>query len=110
MAALIPTMNAIKSGSNIGLANKECLVSAGDVILDEAKKNKVKLIPIDSEHNAIFQCMEKVGEGMSLTELSVEKILLTGSGGPFRQTPVNQLDDVTPDMACARTCLAAASP
>lgn len=71
-------MSAIKAGKDIALANKETLVVAGDLITALAKANNVKIIPVDSEHSAIFQCL--VGESTS----SIEKIYLTASGGPFR--------------------------
>lgn len=93
MAALMPTINAIRAGSNIGLANKECLVSAGDLILNEAEKSGSKLIPIDSEHNAIFQIFEN--EHLDL----IEDITLTASGGPFYKLSNDQLKNVTIDQA-----------
>jgi len=93
MAALMPTIYAIRAGSNIGLANKECLVAAGDLILDEAKKTGSKLIPIDSEHNAIFQIFEN--EHLDL----IENITLTASGGPFYKTPAVKMKNITKDQA-----------
>lgn len=93
MAALMPTINAIQAGSNIGLANKECLVSAGDIILKEAKKHKVKLIPIDSEHNAIFQIFEH--EHLDL----IENIVLTASGGPFFKYSLSEMKNITKEQA-----------
>ncbi len=77
-AGMIPTFKAISSGKHIALANKESLVIAGDLIMDEALKNKVEIIPVDSEHSALFQCL--VGEDPA----TIEKIFLTASGGPFR--------------------------
>ena len=77
-SGLRPTMRAIKAGKDIALANKETLVVAGELITDLAKKNKVAILPVDSEHSAIFQCL--VGEEQN----PVEKIILTASGGPFR--------------------------
>ena len=93
MAALIPTVRAIRAGSNIGLANKECLVSAGDVILQEVEKHKVKLIPIDSEHNAIFQIFEN--EHLNL----IDNITLTASGGPFFKKSSEEMRYITKEQA-----------
>src|SRR3989344_4102559 len=84
-----PTYNAIKSKKNIALANKEALVAAGSVIMEEVKKNKVTLMPIDSEHSAIFQCLN--GENTK----EIEKITLTCSGGPFRNFSAEQLRNAT---------------
>ncbi len=75
---LVPTWAAIKAGNHIGLANKETLVAGGELIMNEAKKKNVKILPIDSEHSAIFQCLN--GEDIN----KVRKIILTASGGPFR--------------------------
>ena len=77
MIGLIPTLTAIKRGTTIALANKETLVTAGKLVMDEAKKHNVAIIPVDSEHSAIFQCL--VGENTS----NINKIILTASGGPF---------------------------
>ncbi|HLC50705.1 MAG TPA: 1-deoxy-D-xylulose-5-phosphate reductoisomerase, partial [Candidatus Nanoarchaeia archaeon] len=74
-----PTYNAIRAKKNVALANKETLVAAGSIIMDEVKKNNVNLMPIDSEHSAIFQCLN----GEKITE--VEKITITCSGGPFKK-------------------------
>ena len=93
MVALKPTLNAIKAESNIGLANKECLVAAGDIILNETKKNNIKLIPIDSEHNAIFQVLEKKHINL------VDDIILTASGGPFLKKSLNEIKYITVDEA-----------
>tara|TARA_Y100000389_G_scaffold9720_1_gene9081 strand:- start:13597 stop:14727 length:1131 start_codon:yes stop_codon:yes gene_type:complete len=87
--ALIPTLNAIRAGSNIAIANKECLVSAGKIIMDEVVKNNIKLIPIDSEHNAIYQIFEY--DNLDL----IDKITLTASGGPFLYKSLDQLQNVT---------------
>jgi len=88
-AGIEPTYNAIKSKKNIALANKEALVVAGSVIMDEIKKNNVNLMPIDSEHSAIFQCLN----GENITEVS--KITITCSGGPFKNYTKQQLENVT---------------
>lgn len=100
-AGLLPTLAAVKAGKKVLLANKESLVMAGQLFMDEVKASGARLLPVDSEHNAIFQCMEKIAEGKTLSQLCVEKILLTGSGGPLRTMPVDELDTVTPEMACA---------
>lgn len=84
-----PTYKAIKNKKNIALANKETLVAAGSVIMDEIKKNNVNLMPIDSEHSAIFQCLK----GENIKEVS--KITITCSGGPFRNYSKQQLENVT---------------
>ncbi|NOY66160.1 MAG: 1-deoxy-D-xylulose-5-phosphate reductoisomerase [Gammaproteobacteria bacterium] len=99
-AGLLPTLAAARAGKRILLANKEALVMSGKIFLDEVKKHNAELLPIDSEHNAIFQCMpDDFSEG--LVEKGVTKILLTASGGPFRDLPLEQLADVTPEQACA---------
>ena len=84
-----PTYNAIRNKKNIALANKETLVAAGSVIMDEVKKNNVKMMPIDSEHSAIFQCLN--GENIN----EAKKITITCSGGPFRNYSKEQLQSVT---------------
>ncbi|WIF94674.1 1-deoxy-D-xylulose-5-phosphate reductoisomerase [Caminicella sporogenes] len=86
---LLPTFNAIKAKKTIALANKETLVTAGEIIMNEASKNGVSIIPVDSEHSAIFQCLN----GNDI--LNVEKIILTASGGPFRGLKRNDLLSVT---------------
>jgi 1-deoxy-D-xylulose-5-phosphate reductoisomerase len=92
-AGLEPTINAIKAGKDIALANKETLVVAGELITGLAKKNNVKILPVDSEHSAIFQCLE--GEDSN----HIEKLILTASGGPFRGKTLEFLDGVTPEAA-----------
>ena len=105
-AGLASTLSAARAGKKVLLANKEALVMSGALFMDEIKQNNATLIPIDSEHNAIFQCLPSsqaqslIQGNCSLTELGIEKILLTGSGGPFRQTPLEQLSKMTPDQAC----------
>lgn len=91
-AGMVPTLNAIKAGSNIALANKESLVCGGEFLIEEAKKNKVKILPVDSEHNAIFQ----IFENDNLANIS--QIILTASGGPFFNKEIN-LAKVTPAQA-----------
>lgn len=99
-AGLKPTLAAARSGKRILLANKEALVMSGQIFMDEVKKNNAELLPIDSEHNAIFQCLpENYAKGLS--ESGITKILLTGSGGPFRTKALSELENVTPDEACA---------
>ncbi len=92
-AGLEPTINAIKAGKDIALANKETLVVAGELITGLAKENKVNILPVDSEHSAIFQCL--VGEDNQV----IEKLILTASGGPFRGKSLDFLDSVTPEAA-----------
>lgn len=99
-AGLKPTLAAARAGKRILLANKEALVMSGQIFMDEVKKNNAELLPIDSEHNAIFQCMPDDYE-KGLAESGITKILLTGSGGPFRTKDKSELESVTPDQACA---------
>ena len=93
MIGLQPTMAAIKAGKDIALANKETLVTAGHIIIPAAKEYNVKILPVDSEHSAIFQCLN--GEN----EREIDKILLTASGGPFRGRKTQELKDVTVEQA-----------
>lgn len=99
-AGLLPTIAAAKSGKCILLANKEALVVSGSLLLDQAKQNNATILPIDSEHNAVFQCLP-TDYGRGLNEVGVKRILLTASGGPFRNTPMDELAAVTPEQACA---------
>jgi 1-deoxy-D-xylulose-5-phosphate reductoisomerase len=94
-AGLIPTYNAIKAGKPIALANKETLVVAGEIITKIAREKQVDLLPVDSEHSAVFQCLS--GEYMN----PIEKIILTCSGGPFRQKSYDELKNVTVKDALA---------
>lgn len=99
-AGLLPTLAAARAGKRVLLANKEALVMSGAIFMDEIKAHGAELLPIDSEHNAIFQCMPgDFYKGLEST--GVEKILLTASGGPFRTTPIDQLMTVTPEQAVA---------
>ncbi|MEO1339889.1 MAG: 1-deoxy-D-xylulose-5-phosphate reductoisomerase, partial [Cyanobacteria bacterium J06635_13] len=84
-AGLLPTIAAIKAGKDIALANKETLIAGAPVVLPLVKKHGVKLLPADSEHSAIFQCLQGVPEG------GLRRIILTASGGSFRDLPVEQL-------------------
>ncbi len=92
-AGLLPTLSAIEAGKHIGLANKETLVMAGDLVMTAARKNKVNVLPIDSEHNAIFQALA-AGQ-----RRDVHKIILTASGGPFREKSMEELWNVSPEQA-----------
>jgi 1-deoxy-D-xylulose-5-phosphate reductoisomerase len=96
-AGLASSMAAVSAGKRVLLANKEALVMAGDLFIDTARKAGATIIPIDSEHNAVFQCLPKAGDEQMA---GVEKIVLTASGGPFLDTPLSQLAQVTPAQAC----------
>jgi len=99
-AGLKPALAAAQAGKRILLANKEALVMSGRIFMDEVKANNAELLPIDSEHNAIFQCMPN-NQYRNLQDVGVKRILLTASGGPFRNTPLEALSQVTPEQACA---------
>jgi len=99
-AGLQPTMAAARAGKKILLANKETLVMAGNVFMDTVRASGSVLLPIDSEHNAIFQALPRDYDG-DLAGNGVRRILLTASGGPFRNTPFDELQNVTPEQACA---------
>ena len=92
-AGLVPTYEAIKAGKDIALATKETLVMAGGIIISEAAERGVRILPVDSEHSAVFQCLN----GRDMNE--VEKIVLTASGGPFLGKNISELDTVTPEEA-----------
>ncbi len=92
-AGLIPTMHAIRHKKNIALANKETLVTAGQLVMEEAKKNNVNIFPVDSEHSAIYQCL------LGNKDKQVEKIIITASGGPFRGKKIEELKNITPMQA-----------
>lgn len=92
-AGLLPTIEAAKLGKRILLANKEALVMSGAIFMDAIKQSGAKLLPIDSEHNAIYQCLTAA--------TGVSELILTASGGPFLNRPVEELIHVTPDQACA---------
>ena len=99
-AGLLPTMAAAEAGKKVLLANKESLVMAGRLFMDAVAESGAVLLPIDSEHNAIFQCLPgNYADG--LAACGIEKVLLTGSGGPFREWDVERLHAVTPEQACA---------
>jgi len=99
-AGLLPTLSAVKAGKRVLLANKEALVMSGQLFMDAVKCSGAELLPIDSEHNAIFQCLP-TNNAHSLEGNGISRILLTGSGGPFREMPLDALSAVTPDQACA---------
>jgi len=99
-AGLLPSLAAAKAGKTILLANKEALVMSGAIFMQAIAESGAQLLPIDSEHNAIFQCMPadyKAG----MTAKQARRILLTASGGPFREMPIEKMADVTPDQAVA---------
>ena len=103
-AGLLPTLAAVNAGKKVLLANKEALVMAGGLFTRAVAEHKATLLPIDSEHNAIFQCLPNhrgnyLADGLQSS--GVRKILLTASGGPFRHTPLSELKRVTPEQACA---------
>ncbi len=93
MIGILPTIAAIKAGKDIALANKETLVTAGHIIMPLVEQYKVKLLPVDSEHSAVFQCLQGAGEQ------TVEKLLLTASGGPFRGKKREELKSITVEQA-----------
>ncbi|QIM62699.1 1-deoxy-D-xylulose-5-phosphate reductoisomerase [Pasteurellaceae bacterium Orientalotternb1] len=104
-AGLLPTLSAVKAGKQVLLANKESLVTCGQLFIDEAKKSGAKLLPVDSEHNAIFQSLPVEAQNQigfcPLAELGISKIILTGSGGPFRTKPLDEFSTITPAQAVA---------
>jgi len=99
-AGLLPNLAAAKSGKRVMLANKESLVMSGQLFMDAIHQNNAELLPIDSEHNAIFQSMP-MSENSKVSKAGVTKILLTGSGGPFRERDLSTLHRVTPEEAVA---------
>lgn len=99
-AGLRPTLAAARAGKKILLANKETLVMAGNVFMDAVRASGSVLLPIDSEHNAVFQVLPRGFNG-DLAASGIRRILLTASGGPFRNTPLSELQHVTPEQACA---------
>lgn len=99
-AGLLPTLAAARAGKQVLLANKEALVMSGALFMDAVRFGGAHLLPIDSEHNAVFQCLPAGYDG-NLDRAGVRRILLTASGGPFRLAPLASLATVTPDQACA---------
>ena len=100
-AGLLPTLAAAKAGKRILLANKEALVMSGNLFMDAVRQGGGELLPIDSEHNAIFQCLPVHYSKSPSQHHGVEELWLTASGGPFRNTPIAELSQVTPEQACA---------
>ncbi len=103
-SGLMPTLAAVNAGKRVLLANKEALVTSGAIFMAAVKASGAQLLPIDSEHNAIFQCLpsgqqDEIGECQLLSN-GISKILLTGSGGPFRTRAIDTLESVTPSQAC----------
>lgn len=103
-AGLLPTLAAIRAGKRVLLANKESLVTCGRLFMEAVKESRAQLLPVDSEHNAIFQSLPQPFQRnlgyADLEQNGVASILLTGSGGPFRETPLSELAAMTPDQAC----------
>ena len=99
-AGLLPTLAAAQAGKHLLLANKESVVMAGDLLIEAVRAGGAALIPIDSEHNAIFQCLP-AGAAPGTRAQGVRRIVLTASGGPFLRTPASELARVTPEAACA---------
>jgi 1-deoxy-D-xylulose-5-phosphate reductoisomerase len=104
-AGLVPTLAAAQAGKRILLANKEALVMSGDLFMSAVKAGGAELLPIDSEHNAIFQCLParfgSTSNGNTRDHFGVEELWLTASGGPFREKSLDDLKTITPDQACA---------
>jgi 1-deoxy-D-xylulose-5-phosphate reductoisomerase len=92
-AGLMPTLSAVKAGKTIGLANKETLVTAGSIVMEEARKSGSVILPVDSEHSAVFQCLKGADKD------SVRRIILTASGGPFLNMSIDELENVRPEDA-----------
>jgi 1-deoxy-D-xylulose-5-phosphate reductoisomerase len=90
---LRPALAAIEAGKDLAVASKEILVMAGEIVMREARDNEVNVLPVDSEHNAIFQCLE------GKNSLDIRRIILTASGGPFREIPRKDFNSITPDQA-----------
>ena len=99
-AGLLPTLAAVRKAKRILLANKEALVMSGQIFIDAVHESGAELLPIDSEHNAVFQCMPENYTG-GLASRGIKQIILTASGGPFRDAPIESLTSVTPAQACA---------
>lgn len=102
-AGLPAALAAARAGKRILLANKEALVAAGSLFIEAARQGGAELLPIDSEHSAIFQCLDQSHRHIPGTPLSdqVRRLIITASGGPFRTTALEQLNDITPDQACS---------
>ena len=104
-AGLMPTLAAVEQGKTVLLANKEALVMSGELFISKVKQHGATLLPIDSEHNAIFQCLpadlQQHTHDQQIADYGISKLLLTGSGGPFLTTPLTQFADITPAQAVA---------
>jgi len=100
-AGLIPTFAAVAAGKRVLLANKEALVMSGELFIAKANERGATILPIDSEHNAIFQCLPHSFKYGDLAASGISKVLLTGSGGPFLETDLALFDAITPAQACA---------
>lgn len=104
-AGLLPTLAAVEQGKTVLLANKEALVMTGELFINKVKQHGATLLPIDSEHNAIFQCLpaalQQHTHDQDLADFGISKLLLTGSGGPFLTTPLSAFADITPAQAVA---------
>lgn len=100
-AGLLPTLAAVNAGKRILLANKEALVMSGELFINAVNEHNAVLVPIDSEHNAIFQCLPSDFIYGDKQASGISHLLLTGSGGPFRELPLEQFSEVTPNQACA---------
>ena len=100
-AGLVPALAAANAGKRVLLANKEALVMSGNLFMQAMQTGGGELLPIDSEHNAIFQCLPNEFAKSPHASLGVEELWLTASGGPFRNTPLQQLTNITPEQACA---------
>ena len=99
-AGLLPTLAAAKAGKRILLANKEALVMSGELFMRTAQHNGAVILPVDSEHNAIFQSLPANHQGKLLSDLGVTRIILTASGGAFRNLPLSEFKHITPEQAC----------
>ncbi|WP_258806975.1 1-deoxy-D-xylulose-5-phosphate reductoisomerase [Pseudidiomarina sp. CB1] len=103
-AGLAPTLAAVQAGKRVLLANKEALVMSGQLFMDAALASGAQILPVDSEHNAIFQCLPREAQQLGRCDLAaagIDKIILTGSGGPFRELPLAELTEQSPAAACA---------
>jgi len=101
-AGLLPTLAAAEAGKRLLLANKESLVMSGALLIDAVARSGARLLPVDSEHNAIFQCLpEGYTCGDTVQSCGAERIWLTASGGPFRERPLDRFGEITPEEACA---------
>ena len=104
-AGLLPTLAAVEQGKTVLLANKEALVMSGELFISKVKRHGATLLPIDSEHNAIFQCLpaalQQHTHDQNINDFGISKLLLTGSGGPFLHTPLAEFDRITPEQAVA---------